>query len=467
MKGQKFQIKPSKSQEQKLLSWIGCQRFIYNAKVQDDRYFRSFGRKSLAHVGQYAPIDQTYSQYKTELSPFLKEVPSQILRNGAVRWYQAYQRFFQKLGGRPTIKTRFGRQSVLLTSELFQLYQKENGNWLVHIGTSKFPIGNIKVNNHTSITTLPKMVVISVHAGNWSLSFNTDEIDAKTGEILQFPDYTDVLSELAKYSDTELSNAVNGVDRGVAIKACDSKQVIPHKLLTENDKRIARNEVKRKRFQKKLARQQKGSNRYNRTKQKIARLARYKANAIQNLAHQISHKLTADKSTMVVAMEDLNTKGMTTSAKGDIINPGKNVKAKSGLNKSILSSAWGKTKEFTKYKTFKRGKLLLLVPPYRTSQECSACGTIDSENRKSQSVYSCNACGHTENADLNASKVIAKHAAFALSQYKQSGQELSTSGDGKPKPQTPVELLVSRDVIKSYHAQNCEAGNPHLSLLAS
>ena len=82
------------------MRWIGCQRFIYNAKVQDDRYFRTFVRKSLQLVGQYAPIDQTYSQYKAQ-APFLKEVPSQILRNGAVRWRDAYSRFFARLGDVP------------------------------------------------------------------------------------------------------------------------------------------------------------------------------------------------------------------------------------------------------------------------------------------------------------------------------------------------------------------------------
>ena len=115
MKGQLLHITPSKQQAHILMRWIGCQRFIYNAKVQDDRYFRTFARKSLQLVGQYAPIDQTYSQYKAQ-APFLKGVPSQILRNGAVRWRDAYSRFFARLGGRPKIKQRHGRQSMLVTT---------------------------------------------------------------------------------------------------------------------------------------------------------------------------------------------------------------------------------------------------------------------------------------------------------------------------------------------------------------
>ena len=82
--GNRFRFYPSPAQAQTLLAWIGCQRFIYNAKVGEDRYFRRFARQSLIHTGAFAPIDQQYSHFKTEQTPWLGDVPSQILRNGAV-----------------------------------------------------------------------------------------------------------------------------------------------------------------------------------------------------------------------------------------------------------------------------------------------------------------------------------------------------------------------------------------------
>ena len=91
--GNRFRCYPTLAQAQTLLQWIGCQRYVYNAKVGEDQYFRRFARKSLAHTGQFAPIDQQYSHFKTELTPWLSEVPSQILRNGAVLWKQAYSRY--------------------------------------------------------------------------------------------------------------------------------------------------------------------------------------------------------------------------------------------------------------------------------------------------------------------------------------------------------------------------------------
>jgi putative transposase len=88
--GFRFRCYPTEAQAASLLRWIGCQRFIYNAKVGEDRYFRTFARKSLQHADQFAPQDQQYSHFITEETSWLREVPSQVLSNGAVRWKQAY-----------------------------------------------------------------------------------------------------------------------------------------------------------------------------------------------------------------------------------------------------------------------------------------------------------------------------------------------------------------------------------------
>lgn len=118
--GFRFRCYPDLQQQGVLLQWIGCQRFVYNAKVGEDQYFRTFCRKALALAGQYPPIDQQYSHFKTELTPWLYQVPSQVLSNGAKRWMQSYSRYFQKLGGRQQIKRKMGAQSVWLTRVLFE-----------------------------------------------------------------------------------------------------------------------------------------------------------------------------------------------------------------------------------------------------------------------------------------------------------------------------------------------------------
>jgi hypothetical protein len=63
--GTRFRCYPTPAQEQTLLQWIGCQRFVYNAKVGEDRYFRCFARKALSHTGEFAPIDRRWCINKT------------------------------------------------------------------------------------------------------------------------------------------------------------------------------------------------------------------------------------------------------------------------------------------------------------------------------------------------------------------------------------------------------------------
>jgi putative transposase len=61
---------------------------------------------------------------------------------------------------------------------------------------------------------------------------------------------------------------------------------------------------------------------------------------------------------------------------------------------------------FVAYKAALSGVPVRLVHPAYTSQGCSSCGYIDRKNRPNQPTFSCLACGHAENADLNAAKTI-------------------------------------------------------------
>jgi putative transposase len=71
------------NQFETLSQWIGHQRFICNAKVSEEKYFRTFGNHSLSLTGAEFPSDQQYPQFKDkELTPYLYSVPSQILHKG-------------------------------------------------------------------------------------------------------------------------------------------------------------------------------------------------------------------------------------------------------------------------------------------------------------------------------------------------------------------------------------------------
>lgn len=405
--GNKFRCYPTEAQAQSLLQWIGCQRYIYNAKVREDQYYRRFARKSLQHAGLYAPLDQQYSQFKSELTPWLSDIPSQILRNGAVLWKQSYSRYFSKLSGRPTLHNKHGKQSVWLTPELFEftpVVDMEAGEITghqLHVGTKKYPVGVLAFKANIDFK-LPATIHISINAGHWHVSFNYDDNIAE-------PTDKDNTAYLLQFNEAELQSMTVGLDRGVNIPLAGSDdQQFGFSQIQQQ--RLRKQEQHKKRWQRRLVGRAKGSGGWVQAKRKVARYQRYGADVRHDLAHKISYAIATNPQYKLFVFEALKVKNMTKRAKPKQDENGRwiknGAKAKSGLNKSILASVWGKTKTFMQYKARRQGKLVIEVPPFHSSQECAACGHIHQDNRKTQSAFVCLSCANQDHADHNAAKVI-------------------------------------------------------------
>ncbi len=108
----------------------------------------------------------------------------------------------------------------------------------------------------------------------------------------------------------------------------------------------------------------------------------------------------------MIVIEDLKVSNMSKSAAGTVSQPGRNVRAKSGLNRSILDQGWYENAPPAEYKQLWRGGQVLAVPPAYTSQRCACCGHTAKENRLSQSQFRCQVCGYTANADVNGARNI-------------------------------------------------------------
>ena len=194
---------------------------------------------------------------------------------------------------------------------------------------------------------------------------------------------------------------VVGVDRNVGQCALSTGKIV---RLPD----MACLEARKRRYQRRMARQAKGSGRRSRTRVKLARTSRRIANVRSNWCHQASKRIADAAHT--VAIEDLNTQGMTRSAKGNQTKLGTNVKAKSGLNREILASGWHGLERHLDYKA----GVVVRINPARTSQTCHECGFADSANRPSQSTFRCQACGHSANADVNAALNIRRQGLARL-----------------------------------------------------
>lgn len=189
---------------------------------------------------------------------------------------------------------------------------------------------------------------------------------------------------------------VIGVDLGVVatVTTSDGDQLHCPRLRTTESGRL-------RRLQRRMARQEKGSNRRARTKHAIAVLRALEADRRKDWVEKTSTWLV--RTYDVIAFEDLKVRSMMASAAGTAEAPGINVAQKRGLNRSIARQGWSMLTQRTEQKAGASGVAFARVNPRHTSQTCSACGLIDPDSRRSQAIFRCTGCGNTANADVNAS----------------------------------------------------------------
>ena len=135
--------------------------------------------------------------------------------------------------------------------------------------------------------------------------------------------------------------------------------------------------------------------------QKLLRAGRRKRTNIRdNWEHHVAGEIT--QANGLVVIEDLKHKNMRRSARGTPENPGQNVRAKSGLNRSLANARPGAMQAKLRRHCEKRGTWLVKTDPRHTSQTCSECGYRHKQNRKSQAEFECRRCLTRVHADVNA-----------------------------------------------------------------
>lgn len=407
--GIKFRAYPNNDQKLTLSQWMGCSRFIYNAKCDEFNYHTKFRNHSLQLTGELIPIDQAYSQFKTEDTLWLKLCPSQILRNSAYRWNEAYWNYRNGITkGLPKHKKKSGKQSIWLTSELFKLESSQNDKgetcYKLFIGTKRNSIGCLEFHT-TREFKQPNSITISKKNYKYYVSFNYEDGNKHFS-------YEELVQQFNEFSDNELEQISEGLDRGVVIPLQSSSN-IAFDFSLQQKKSFHKIDHQIKKLQKKLARQKIDSKRYFKTKLKIALLHEKAANIRRDFSHKSSRTLV-DSDKQIFVLEDLKIANMTKAVESKLDESSKDIKkylrngkaAKSGLNKAILGSCWGMLGEFLGYKGIRANKLIVKVNARNTSQECAKCSHTQAENRITQDKFVCMNCGNEENADLNAAKVI-------------------------------------------------------------
>ena len=345
-------------QIQLMKQFCGCARYVYNRTLSLER---SIYKKDNKHSFKYAEAANRLPDWKKK-NPFLKDCNAQVLQQSLKDLERAYKNFFGKRANFPKYKKKYRHDSIRFPQgveldEVKQQIRLPKIGWMGY-RKSRDIIGTIK------------NVTVSRRGEKWDVSIQTEY---------------EVVSSAPNPSEI-------GIDMGVKRFATLSNGdfVEPLNPFKQEQEKLAK-------LQRKLARQKKGSRNSRKTKRKIARLHRYIADSRRDFLHKISTKIAKNHS--IICVEDLKVSNMSASARGTKESPGKNVKQKSGLNRSILDQGWYGFFQMLSYKLEQRGGKLIKVDPRNTSRTCPRCGLVSAENRKSQATFACIGCGYRSNAD--------------------------------------------------------------------
>lgn len=375
--------------------FAGACRFVFNRALARQNENHEVGNKYIPYGKMASWLVEWKNATETQ---WLKDAQSQPLQQSLKDLERAYKNFFRKRAAFPRFKKR-GQNDVFRYPEGVKLDQENSRIFLPKLGWMRY-------RNSRQVTGVVKNVTVSQSCGKWYISIQTE-------------------SEVS--TPVHPSASMVGLDAGVAKLATLSDGTVfePVNSFQKNQKKLAR-------LQRQLSRKVKFSNNWQKQKRKIQRLHSCIANIRRDYLHKVT--TTVSKNHAMIVIEDLKVSNMSKSAAGTVSQPGRNVRAKSGLNRSILDQGWYEMRRQLEYKQLWRGGQVLAVPPAYTSQRCACCGHTAKENRLSQSKFRCQVCGYTANADVNGARNIlaAGHAVLACGEMVQSG---------RPLKQEPTEMI--------------------------
>jgi len=377
--------------------FAGACRFVFNRALalQNENY--KAGNKYIPYTKMASWLIKWKADPETQ---WLKDAPSQPLQQSLKDLERGYKNFFQKRAAFPCFKKR-GQNDAFRYPQGVRLDQENS-----RISLPK--LGWIRYRNSREVIGAVKNVTISQSCGKWNVSIQTEY-------------------EVA--DPVHNAESMVGLDAGVTKFATLSDGTIypPVNSFKSSQRKLAI-------LQRQLSRKAKFSSNWKKQKRKIERLHSQIANIRRDYLHKVTSEIS--KNHAMIVIEDLKVSHMSKSAKGTAEQPGRNVRAKSGLNRSILDQGWYEMRRQLEYKQLWRGGQVLAVPPAYTSQRCACCGHTAKANRLSQSKFECRVCGYTVNADINGARNIlaAGHAVLVCGGMVQSG---------RPLKQEPAEMIQS------------------------
>ena len=355
LKGFRYRVYPNKAQVVRLGKWDDALRFLWN--LAHEQRLMGLGR---AKEERHYPTAFGQMREMTELRatlPWLADVPRNVCSQLLVGLDQAWQRCFKKLAYRPHYKEK-GR-------DRFSFTESHPSAWRLDGSNVRFPkLGILRTVLHRPLEGKPKTCTLKRDGDQWFVS---------------------IVCEIEVTDPIPRTGPIVAIDRGIIniVGDSDGNLIESPRFYERALNRLARD-------QRTVARRKKGSKNRTKAQLRVMRLHRKVRRQREHFLHTLSSRYA--KSHGVVVLEKLEVKNM--------------VKTSSGIARGIADAGWYRFGYMLNYKLAWSGGTLEHETAAYSSQTCSACRHVDAASRVSQSIFRCTACGHTEHADLNASKVL-------------------------------------------------------------
>lgn len=372
-----FELRPNGEKKRDAQRFAGGCRYVYNRALAVQQQERESGMKRSG----YAALCRLLTTWRNEPSTaWLAEAPvhtqQQALKNLEQGWTLHFASLKKLKAGvigpsaivqAPVFKKKGRSRDSFRYPDAKQIKLDQSNN---RIFLPK--LGWLRYRNSRDILGELRNVTVSQSGGKWFVSIQTQR------EIEQpLPTATTAI----------------GIDVGIARFATmsDASFIAPLNSFKKHEARL-------RRYQRRMSRKTKFSSNWRKAKAKVTRIHARIANARKDYLHKAT--TTISQNHAMVCIEDLQVRNMSRSATGSTKTPGKNVRAKSGLNKSILDQGWAEFRRQLDYKLNWNGGLLIAVPPHNTSRTCPCCGCVSADNRLTQARFACVERGYENHADV-------------------------------------------------------------------
>lgn len=356
----KFRMYPNENQSILINKTFGCARFIYNYfldKCKDNKYIKAYDM-----CKRLKDLQEEY--------PWLKQVDSCSLRCAIFNLEDSFKNFFSKRASYPRFKSKYYKQSYR-TNAIRSTYKGKG-------------YSNIKLDIKNKQIKLPKLGLVNIRGYRNLKCIKGKIVNATITRETTGKYYVSVLVEQTEINIKKVKpNNIVGIDLGVKdiVVTSDGEKY-------KNPKELEKREKKLKRLQRKLSRQIKGSNNYNKTKILISRVHSKIRNARHHNIITIVNKLL--KNHDIIISEKLQVKKMHNNHT---------------LTKNILDVSFNKICDMLKWKSKEKGKYYYQVDSYFPSSKlCNHCNNkTDKTNNLSIRSWKCDCCGSMNDRDINAS----------------------------------------------------------------